>query len=223
MDPGARATRTRDEHYNLVSVLYHALQAADACDQYALDAEAAGDERLAAFFREAQVAQAQVAERAKGLPWGLSSLRLSSVRLPNHQAAFLSVRGVYPSTFSRSRIRKAGRQCGVCLDPLRERGYYSRPLRPVVEIRQRKGLLPLRHKSPQRSIPHPAQPLSVRSAGAFSRRAYRGGGFASGADTGNSRRSLRSTRGSSAMPVRDAKRRDMAGSLGEPTLAGPIA
>lgn len=67
MDPGARATGTRDEHYNLVSVLYHALQAADSCEQYALDAEATGDERLAAFFREAQVAQAQIAERAKGL------------------------------------------------------------------------------------------------------------------------------------------------------------
>ena len=67
MDPGARATGARAEHYNLVSVLYHALQAADSCEQYALDAEAAGDERLAAFFREAQVAQAQIAERAKGL------------------------------------------------------------------------------------------------------------------------------------------------------------
>jgi hypothetical protein len=67
MDYGERTTGTRDEHYNLVSVLYHALNGADTCDRYALDAETAGDERLAAFFREAQVVQAQIAERAKGL------------------------------------------------------------------------------------------------------------------------------------------------------------
>ncbi len=64
-DYGERTTGTRDEHYNLVSVLYHALNAADTCDHYAMDAEAAGDERLAGFFRTTQDIQAQVAERAK--------------------------------------------------------------------------------------------------------------------------------------------------------------
>ena len=48
MDYGEQTTGTRDEHYNLVSVLYHALSGADSCDRYALDAEAAGDERLVA-------------------------------------------------------------------------------------------------------------------------------------------------------------------------------
>ena len=67
MDYGEQTTGTRDEHYNLVSVLYHALSGADSCDRYALDAEAAGDEQLAAFFREGQVLQTQLAERAKGL------------------------------------------------------------------------------------------------------------------------------------------------------------
>jgi hypothetical protein len=67
MDYGERTTGTRDEHYNLVSVLYHALHGADNCDHYALDAKAAGDERLAAFFREAQGAQMLLAERAKEL------------------------------------------------------------------------------------------------------------------------------------------------------------
>jgi hypothetical protein len=67
MDYGEQTTGTRDEHYNLVSVLYHALSGADTCDRYALDAEAAGDERLAAFFREGQVLQTELAERAKGL------------------------------------------------------------------------------------------------------------------------------------------------------------
>ena len=42
MDAGEQTTGTRDEHYNVVSVLYHALQGADTCDQYALDAEAEG-------------------------------------------------------------------------------------------------------------------------------------------------------------------------------------
>ena len=67
MDPGEQTTGTRDEHYNLISVLYHALQGADTCNTYALDAEAAGNERFAAFFRESGVMQAQIAERAKGL------------------------------------------------------------------------------------------------------------------------------------------------------------
>jgi hypothetical protein len=67
MDYGQQTTGTRDEHYNLVSVLYHALNAADTSDRYALDAETAGNERLAAFFRETQVMQSQIAERAKGL------------------------------------------------------------------------------------------------------------------------------------------------------------
>lgn len=64
---GERTTGTRDEHYNLVSVLYHALHGADNCDHYAMDAEAAGDERLGAFFRDAQQAQVQIAERGKEL------------------------------------------------------------------------------------------------------------------------------------------------------------
>ena len=67
MDYGEQTTGSRDEHYNLVSVLYHALHGAENCDRYAADAEVTGDEQLAAFFREAQVMQAQLAERAKEL------------------------------------------------------------------------------------------------------------------------------------------------------------
>ena len=75
MDPGEQTTGTRDEHYNLVSVLYHALHGADNCQQYALDAQAAGDKDLVVFFREAQGAQALLAERAKellGIPVSVS-------------------------------------------------------------------------------------------------------------------------------------------------------
>src|SRR5215207_2709274 len=67
MDAGERTAGTRDEHYNLVSVLYHALHGAENCAIYAVDAEAAGDARLAGFFREAQEMQRQLAERAKEL------------------------------------------------------------------------------------------------------------------------------------------------------------
>jgi hypothetical protein len=67
MDPGEQTTGTRDEHYNLISVLYHALHGAENCNTYALDAEAAGEAELADFFREAGVRQAQLAERAKDM------------------------------------------------------------------------------------------------------------------------------------------------------------
>ncbi len=67
MDPSEGTTGTRDEHFDLISVLYHALQGADACGRYAADAEAAGNERLAAFFGEAQASQRSLAGRAKGM------------------------------------------------------------------------------------------------------------------------------------------------------------
>ena len=67
MDAGERTTRTRDEHYGLISVLYHALHGAENSNTYALDAEATGEAELSDFFREAGVVQARLAERAKGL------------------------------------------------------------------------------------------------------------------------------------------------------------
>src|SRR5918998_1960669 len=66
MDAGERTTGTHDVHYNLISVLYHALHGAQNCGVYATDAEAAGDTDLAAFFRNAQATQRQLAEQAKG-------------------------------------------------------------------------------------------------------------------------------------------------------------
>jgi hypothetical protein len=77
MDPDEQTTGTRDEHYNLISVLYHALHGAENCNTYALDADAAGDKRLAEFFREAGVMQSRLAERAKGM---LGLLEASSER-----------------------------------------------------------------------------------------------------------------------------------------------
>jgi hypothetical protein len=66
MDSGEQATGTRDEHYNLISVLYHALHGAENCETYMFDAETTGRGELVAFFREAQAMHAALAEQAKG-------------------------------------------------------------------------------------------------------------------------------------------------------------
>jgi hypothetical protein len=67
MTTEAPHTGTTDEHYDLVSALYHALQGADTCVTYVQDAEQAGDQELVQFFREAQGTYRQLAERGKGL------------------------------------------------------------------------------------------------------------------------------------------------------------
>lgn len=56
---------TRDVTYNLVSVIYHALQGADTYHVYARDAEQEGDNELASFFRDAAHQSQAVAEQAK--------------------------------------------------------------------------------------------------------------------------------------------------------------
>jgi rubrerythrin len=58
---------TRDVTYNLISVVYHALQGADTYHTYVRDAETDGDEELAGFFREAEQQSEQLAARAKEL------------------------------------------------------------------------------------------------------------------------------------------------------------
>ncbi|MEY9214403.1 hypothetical protein NI17_019980 [Thermobifida halotolerans] len=61
------ATRTRDEHYDVVSVLYHMLQEGDTVDRYIADAQEAGDDELVQFFREVQQVDRERAQRAKQL------------------------------------------------------------------------------------------------------------------------------------------------------------
>ena len=58
---------TCNEHYDLISVLYHALEGAWKCETYYRDAEKAGDETLAQFFRKAQQQHGARAEQAKAL------------------------------------------------------------------------------------------------------------------------------------------------------------
>ena len=62
-----RTTGTRDEQYNVISVLYHALQGADTCATYLQDAEQAGDQELAQFFREVQGTYRQLGEQSQTL------------------------------------------------------------------------------------------------------------------------------------------------------------
>jgi hypothetical protein len=60
-----QATGTKDTTYVLVSVLYHALQGAETAVQYLQDAEAAGDQELVQFLREAQAWQRYLATQAQ--------------------------------------------------------------------------------------------------------------------------------------------------------------
>ena len=60
-------TAETDENYDLVSVLYHCLKAADACTQYIADAEDAGDDELVDFFDDARQVQNRLASQAREL------------------------------------------------------------------------------------------------------------------------------------------------------------
>lgn len=64
---GAEITGTRDEHYDLVSVLYHALQGADTCQRYIQDAQQAGDQELVQYLQDVQQQYRQFAQRGKQL------------------------------------------------------------------------------------------------------------------------------------------------------------
>lgn len=55
-------TGTRDDTYDVISVVYHALQGAENCEIYADDAE---DEQLRNFFQQATDLQRQLAEMGK--------------------------------------------------------------------------------------------------------------------------------------------------------------
>ena len=60
-------TRTSNPAYDLVSVMYHALQGAETYDRYIADAEERADRELADFFRETQGHNCEIADRAKAL------------------------------------------------------------------------------------------------------------------------------------------------------------
>lgn len=67
MASSEQATGSSDSVYDLVSVLYHALEGAATYAGYIQDAEKAGDNELAQFFRDVQQQEQQRAEQAKQL------------------------------------------------------------------------------------------------------------------------------------------------------------
>ena len=67
MAGGQQETGTSDSTYDLVSVLYHALQGAEMYEVYAADADESGDEELSRFFDQISQEERQRAERAKQL------------------------------------------------------------------------------------------------------------------------------------------------------------
>jgi hypothetical protein len=63
--PGDVETGTRDETYDIIAVLYHALQGAENCELYAEDAE--DDQELRQYFVRAGQQQRQLADDGKRL------------------------------------------------------------------------------------------------------------------------------------------------------------
>lgn len=62
-----REAETKDENYDLISVLYHALQGDETLGQYIADAENADDQELAAHFRDIQERYREIALQTKEL------------------------------------------------------------------------------------------------------------------------------------------------------------
>lgn len=60
-------TGTKNEQYDLISVLYHSLESAVTYEQYIEDAKQAGDNDLTAFFQELKETNCQTADKAKQL------------------------------------------------------------------------------------------------------------------------------------------------------------
>ena len=56
-----------DPTYDLISVMYHALQGCETYERYANDAEQAGQHDVAQFFREAQQENERRAQRGRQL------------------------------------------------------------------------------------------------------------------------------------------------------------
>ena len=60
-------TGTQDTIYNLLSVIYHALQGAETYEKYINDAEQSGDSELAQYFRDVRDQNVKRAEQGKKL------------------------------------------------------------------------------------------------------------------------------------------------------------
>jgi hypothetical protein len=62
-----REAGMKDEHYDLISVLYHALQGDDTLARYIEDAEDAGDADLAEHYQDIQERYREIARQTKAV------------------------------------------------------------------------------------------------------------------------------------------------------------
>ena len=60
-------TGTTDQTYDVISVIYHALNGAETYEQYVRDGESEGDEELTDFFRVFHAKLCGIAEEGKSL------------------------------------------------------------------------------------------------------------------------------------------------------------
>ncbi len=60
-----RTASTSNVYYDLMSVLYHALEASQTYATYVRDAQQTGDQQLVQFFQQVQRQNSQTAEQAK--------------------------------------------------------------------------------------------------------------------------------------------------------------
>jgi hypothetical protein len=68
MEQSKGNTGTRDVTFNLVSIMYHALQGAETIEKYVGDADqGGGNEELTQFFQETKDEYGRLADRAKEL------------------------------------------------------------------------------------------------------------------------------------------------------------
>ena len=63
----SQQTSVSNTYYNLVSVLYHALETAQTTATYIRDAQQSGDQQLAQFFQSVQQTANQQAQQAQQL------------------------------------------------------------------------------------------------------------------------------------------------------------
>ena len=76
MSQSTGKTGTKDDIFDLVSVLYHCLDGAKACDEYIHDAQQTGDNESVKFFQDCKQQNIQLADRCKQI---LSSRMSSSM------------------------------------------------------------------------------------------------------------------------------------------------
>ncbi|HEY9881635.1 MAG TPA: hypothetical protein V6D29_24500 [Leptolyngbyaceae cyanobacterium] len=60
-------TGTDNQQYDIVSILYHALEGAASCDQYISDARKAKDDEVVSFLEQTKEEYRRLAEQAKSL------------------------------------------------------------------------------------------------------------------------------------------------------------